>query len=250
MTGDVGRRPMDLGSILDVAFGLYRRYFVVIVGTAAVVTVPLALLESPLAISDSDNASALATPIEYVMSFLIAAPIALVVEEAARGGTPTIAGAWRRTAPRLGALVAAMLLTLLLIIAGAFALLIGALIVSVFLALTAPALVVESLGATDAMRRSRMLVSGSFWRVLGVIVVANIVVGVANIALEGAARAIGLAASSEDLALIGAVLVTSLLVKPFGVLVTVLLYYDQRLRREGTDVEAAIDALGTPVTVP
>ena len=62
-----------------------------------------------------------------------------------------------------------------------------------------------------------------------------------------AARAIGLAASSEDLALIGAVLVTSLLVKPFGVLVTVLLYFDQRLRREGTDVEAAIDALGPPV---
>ena len=55
MTGDVGRRPMDIGALLDVAYGLYRRYFVAIVGTAAVVTVPLALLESPLAISESDK---------------------------------------------------------------------------------------------------------------------------------------------------------------------------------------------------
>src|SRR6185436_13182476 len=199
------------------------RYFVAIVGTAAVVTVPLALLESPLAISDSDNASLFATPIEYVMGFLIAAPIAV---------------AWRRTAPRLGGLILAMVLTLLAIMLGLLAVLVGAIVVSVLLALTAPALVLESLSATDAMRRSRRLVSGSFWRVLGIIVVANIVVSIANIALEGAARAIGLAASSEDLALIGAVLVTSLLVKPFGVLITVLLYFDQRLRREGTDVEA------------
>lgn len=247
MTGDVGRRPMDIGALLDVAFGLYRRYFVAIVGTAAVVTVPLALLESPLAISDSDNASLVATPIEYVMGFLIAAPIAVAIDMAARGETPTIAGAWRRTGPRLGGLILAMVLTLLAIMLGLLAVLVGAIVVSVLLALVAPALVVESLSATDAMRRSRRLVSGSFWRVLGIIVVANIVVSIANIALEGAARAIGLAASSEDLALIGAVLVTSLLVKPFGVLVTVLLYFDQRLRREGTDVEAAIDALGPPV---
>ena len=248
MTGDVGRRPMDIGSILDVAFGLYRRYFVAIVGTAAVVTVPLALLESPLAISDSDNASVLATPIEYVMGFLIAAPIAVAIDQASRGEVPTIAGAWRRTGPRLGGLFLAMLLTLLAIVVGLLAVFVGAIVVSVLLALTAPALVVESLSATDAMRRSRRLVSGSFWRVLGIIVVANIVVSIANVALEGAARAVGLAASSDDLALIGAVLVTSLLVKPFGVLVTVLLYFDQRLRREGSDVEAAIDALGPPVT--
>src|SRR5215813_7801347 len=102
MTGDVGRRPMDLGSILDVAFVLYRRYFVAIVGTAAVVTVPLALLESPVVISNNDNLSALSTPIEYVMSFLIAAPIAVAIDHAAHGGTPTIGGAWRRTGPRLG----------------------------------------------------------------------------------------------------------------------------------------------------
>jgi hypothetical protein len=247
MTGDVGRRPMDIGSILDVAFGLYRRYFVAIVGTAAVVTVPLALLESPLVISDSENASVLATPIEYVMGFLIAAPIAVAIDQAARGEAPTIASAWRRTAPRLGGLFLAMLLTLLAIVLGLLAVLVGAIVVSVLLALTAPALVLESLSATGAMRRSRRLVSGSFWRVLGIIVVANIVVSIANVALEGAARAVGFAASSDDLALIGAVLVTSLLVKPFGVLVTVLLYFDQRLRREGSDVEAAIDALGPPV---
>jgi hypothetical protein len=247
MTGDVGRRPMDIGSLLDVAFGVYRRYFVAIVGAAAVVTVPLALLESPLAISEDDNASLLAVPIEYVMGFLIAAPIAVAIDLAARGETPTIGGAWRRAAPRLGAVILAMVLTLLAIAVGFLAVFVGAIVVSVLFALTAPALVVESLSATDAMRRSRRLVSGSFWRVLGIIVTANIVVGIANLALEGAARAIGLAASSEDLALIGAVLVTSLLVKPFGVLITVLLYFDQRLRREGTDVEAAIDALGPPV---
>jgi hypothetical protein len=56
---------------------------VAIVGTAAVVTVPLALLESPLAISDSDNASLVATPIEYVMGFPIAAPIAVAIDMAA-----------------------------------------------------------------------------------------------------------------------------------------------------------------------
>ena len=130
MIGDVGRRPMDIGALLDVAFGLYRRYFVAIVGTAAVVTVPLALLESPLAISDSDNASLFAPPIEYVMGFLIAAPIAVAIDLAARGETPTIAGAWRRTAPRLGGLILAMVLTLLAIMLGLLAVLVGAIVIS------------------------------------------------------------------------------------------------------------------------
>jgi hypothetical protein len=124
-----------------------------------------------------------------------------------------------------------MVLTLLAIMLGLLAVLVGAIVVSVLLAPVAPALVVESLSATDAMRCSRRLVSGSFWRVLGINRGRQHRRQHRQHCAGGGRSRDWPRGERADLALIGAVLVTSLLVKPFGVLVTVLLYFDQRLRR-------------------
>jgi hypothetical protein len=38
--------------------------------------------------------------------------------------------------------------------------------------------------------------------------------------------------------------IATLLVSPIGALASALLYFDLRLRKEGTDIAAAVDALG------
>ena len=131
--------------------------------------------------------------------------------------------------------------------------------VGVSLSLAAPAYVLEGVGVTEALRRSWFLVKGRWWPVLGIqllgaIIAAfvafvitipfGIVGGVATFSAGG-----GL--SGATTAPLGVLLATSLgsiiaatLTTPFQSGVTGLLYVDQRMRREGFDIELQRAAVG------
>lgn len=138
--------------------------------------------------------------------------------------------------------VSGLLLVVLLI--GGF---IAAIYVAIRLAFGSTVLVIEGLRGTKALGRSWRLVKGKFWRVLGVFVVAGlvsfIVALVISTPLEAVFSAIGpeawpLAALSEALA--------TVVVVPFSTLITVLLYFDLRIRKEGFDLEVMAQELSTP----
>ena len=110
---------------------------------------------------------------------------------------------------------------------------------------TVPAVMLEKVGPTDALRRSFELTRGFVWRNLGVIVVAVIVTG----AISGVASLpislitsglISLGTEFLWIAGVASVLLAALLsalVTPFLAAITSLLYVDIRMRKEGLDVE-------------
>ena len=114
----------------------------------------------------------------------------------------------------------------------------------------APALVLEPQPVFGALRRSRWLVSGDWWRVFGVLLVGGLIVAAASIALQIPVTALRFATTPANVmlatpqqmlahpspvvtvlsVLIGALL--SAFGTPFMVGVTVLMYHDYRIRKE------------------
>ncbi len=135
----------------------------------------------------------------------------------------------------------------------------GAGVVAVWLAvrfsLASPALMLEKQGIRQAMSRSAKLVRGSWWRVLGIQLLAAVIVGVVSAVIAIPFSLIAAAFSGEGISGllngtgdlgwtyfvisgIGAV-IASMIKFPISAGVTVLLYIDQRIRREALDLELA-----------
>ncbi|MBX9398139.1 glycerophosphoryl diester phosphodiesterase membrane domain-containing protein [Streptomyces sp. TRM72054] len=121
--------------------------------------------------------------------------------------------------------------------------------------LASPALMLEKQGIVKAMSRSAKLVRGAWWRVFGIqllaTIIANIVAAIVVIPFTFLAAALsgdgvgGFLDGTGDLGWtfliisgIGAV-IGSMITFPITAGVTVLLYIDQRIRREALDLELA-----------
>jgi hypothetical protein len=114
--------------------------------------------------------------------------------------------------------------------------------------LSTPAYVLEGGTVGDALRRSRVLVKGAWWRTFGILLLAWVVVGFLTLVFFLTSVFV-LATSPDTFGEVGGNLtVTGHVVSALGSLLattiatpvlsgaTVLLYVDRRIRREGLDV--------------
>jgi hypothetical protein len=144
----------------------------------------------------------------------------------------------------------------LVVIVGFFLVIIPGVLFYVWFSLSAQAIAIDDQRYFSAMGRSRELVRGSWWRVFGILLLAGIMVGIATglvqtfvtgvLALAGIGHGVTIASMQTHPdavpAAIGSAAAT-LLVSPVGALISALLFFDLRLRKEGTDISAAIDVL-------
>jgi hypothetical protein len=142
-------------------------------------------------------------------------------------------------------LVGAVLLT----VAAALVAIVLVLFLSTRLAFVGVAVVLEKAGVGQGIARSWRLTSGSqFWRVLGIRILTGIIVGIAAQILAfplSIIGGVGIVATGDPehlyvwQAIIAGVsgLITGALTTPFTAGVDALLYVDQRIRREGFDVQ-------------
>jgi len=115
--------------------------------------------------------------------------------------------------------------------------------------LAAPALVLEKQPIVQSLRRSSRLVKGSWWRVFGILVLTAILAVVIGQVLQTPFSLLSYGGSVLDpnaviepsfLEVAGGsigVLLAQAVTLPFQAGVTVLLYIDQRMRKEGLDIE-------------
>lgn len=203
--------------------------------------------------------------------------LCIVVSRAVIGERATIGEAWRELRPQIGRCLLYLLVTGLLWVAGAgLALLLafvlaqvdGALaflgvlallpflvFVYVRLSLATSALILERIGVLASLRRSWDLSRGAFWRIFGIQLLTSLIVGFASVALTLPLMVIGMVAvfatstGSSDSLTFGFVLMMVIVglaqilvgavTTPITSTVSTLLYIDQRIRREGLDVELA-----------
>lgn len=131
--------------------------------------------------------------------------------------------------------------------------------ISAKFALAIPACVLERLGTRDSMQRSLALTRGSILRV----VLVNILAFVVSFALSavlsipyyiGLARAFG----SKDLSTLApyvawqyvADFISGSLAAPIATIAVTLVYYDERVRKEGFDLQWMMENLGPPSPQP
>jgi hypothetical protein len=216
--------------------------------------------------------------VEYGVSslgtLLLSGMITVVIGQAVLGRAMSAADAWARLRPLVWRLVGVAAMTYLILLgiaavtlvpgllllllgpetAGVLVLLLGGavwLVLSVYaytaLALAPAALVLERQTVRRALSRSRDLVKNSWWRVLGILLLALVIGTVLSgiISLPFGLAGSGFAAFGESsdtlrftdllLATIGS-LVAGTLVQPFSAGVAALLYIDRRIRAEALDV--------------
>lgn len=123
-------------------------------------------------------------------------------------------------------------------------------VLTIRLSLALPAVVLERVPPRQAIRRSWQLSRGSYWRLFGILALTGIVVAVAGYVLSipflvgellvgGSGGLLTASASTSVAVLIVSIvgsIVTATVTRPISAGVSVLLYADLRMRREGLDL--------------
>jgi hypothetical protein len=236
-------RPLDIGRALDLALLIYRRNFVALAVAMAVAVVPLGLLT--IAPSPWGTIGALLQAV--VLAGVTPGVATLVVADVRAGMDPSGAAVWRRLAPMLAGLVLTVALAYLIALVSIVLFFVPFLLLVVWFQLVGEVVVIERLTFLAAMRRSRNLVQGSYWRVAGYLILTVLVTGVASGVLAAAPTEVALqfGVHVDAAAAVGDALTIAarVLVAPVGALVMALLYFDLRMRRDGSDIAAMLAAL-------
>lgn len=115
-----------------------------------------------------------------------------------------------------------------------------ALWIYISLALTVPIMMVEGSGPLRSLGRSARLVRGRWWPTFGTLLVAGIVLSIVAAALGGIPSILGALFPLEVIGVVfgtvGAI-IGSLLTQPVSMLIKTLLYFDERVRKEGLDLQ-------------
>jgi preprotein translocase subunit Sss1 len=220
--------------------------------------------------------------VQFLAVTVLTGVLVRILGRAVFGGRISVGEAWALTRSRVPTLFALALLTTLILVgplvpivllivtlatvgsvgaAVAIVLLsiIGYVVYVLFfttrLALSAPAVVLEGRGVVDAMRRSWRLVKGAFWRVLGILVLTDLLVGLIGFVVSipfsiiKFAVVFGGAGSTGSLVVVAVVTaisgtISAMITYPVQAGVNGLLYADRRMRAEAFDLvlqTAAID---------
>jgi hypothetical protein len=232
---------MDLGAIFDGAVSVYRRYFSITVVCVAVVMVPEFLVNAVLTRRPGGDAMVWGwATFHYLTVFLAGAVAALIVRDVALGARPAVGSILRRIWKKLIPLLLTLVLgTVAMATAALFGIAPGVLIY-VWFAFAGQIVVLEDIGYGRALGRSRQLVKRSWWRVFVILLLASFIIELAQTACLIGAQAV---AGSGSFVTVAASTAITLLTAPILGLITALLYFDLRLRHDGSDIRAAIRAL-------
>jgi hypothetical protein len=252
-------RPRSTTELIDAAVSLLRQHYLELVTANALFTIPFLLfsvvyapflahvMPQPGAPPDAIQASAF--PPSFLASFaavmlgsavcgaIANATTVVIVSDNYLGAEVTISSALQRALGRFWAVFFTGLLQGLAIALGFLCFFIPGFFCLAWFFAAVNVVMVEGLGPIAALRRSRALARGSVGHILGTIFLCGLVVMI----VQGVARAvvgvlIGFTHPSAAVtALIGNVI--GVLVFPFFTVMTTLLYYDLRIRKEGFDLD-------------
>jgi hypothetical protein len=249
--------------MLDVAVAIYRRHARRLVLVALVVEVPVQLLVTIVLLSaqpdsftvniagnasptfESQSTQLAATFVVLLVSvvstaFVVAVCTRIVADAyvGLAGGGP--AEAARGAVGRIFAVVGLALLTALSQLAGLVFCLVGAAVPLALFAVAMPVLILEGVGIFRALGRSVTLTKAHFFRVLGLVVTAQLLTAILNIGLTLAVAAAMRNSGNTTAGVISqgiANTVVAVLTTPFLAAAIVACYFDLRIRNEAFDVQ-------------
>jgi len=241
-------RPLSLGEVLDVSFGLYRSLFVPLVVVAVICqAIPMAL-GVYLGVSGEMFVNILLSmlygALAVVLGSIGVAASTFIVSDAYLGRETSATVALQRATTLLGRLIVISILTSILVGLGFLLLIVpGVILLSGLLLSTVVAVLEAPPSATAAMGRSWDLTRGFRGKVFLAMVVAFLLLGVPSIAIGGAGAIFGDSDGTVSLIILVLEAVLQIFIYPFVYVVMTVLYYDLRVRKEGFDLELLASAL-------
>ncbi|MGI8726165.1 MAG: glycerophosphoryl diester phosphodiesterase membrane domain-containing protein [Solirubrobacterales bacterium] len=270
--GEIG--PRSAGKLLDLIFNIYFKHILTLFGIALVVIVPMAAILvglDQLALAEPDRlgdslrvdvggTTRLVDETNFYGGFVLQTLIAILgqlliigaayraASEAYLGREPDARSSIGFGARKMHSILWVTVLTGIATALGLLALFVGAIYLYIALIVAVPALMVEDLRGTKALRRSFRLVQDNWWRTFGVMVVATLFVVFAG----GILGILSFVANplAEDSLLAYSVVIQAInglataLTAPLMAVAAIVVYYDLRIRKEGFDVELLADRMG------
>jgi hypothetical protein len=253
-------RPLGIGEILDVGIKITTRHWWTLARAVLVVVVPIQVLAALVTLSAPDGGSAFdfesgtideGDEWAILAAALVAALLTLVAQTIATGACfKAVADAylgrvpsWRRSLAevvrRLHSILWISFLTYLL----AGLALIPCILPGIWLyfswAVAVPAFLTEGVKGRRALGRSFRLVKGFWWRTFAIIVLGSILSGIIQAVIGGVLGALTFTSGDEVVQVLGdliASVVAGMITTPFIAAVTIVLYVDLRVRKEGFDL--------------
>jgi hypothetical protein len=263
-------RPRGVGEILDAAFRLCFTHWRPLVTATLVVVVPVQILATVVLFSafpddltteeaflgpevQEDFGVLLAgqlvsTVLTALMVLLTIAACFKAVADAYLGSQPDWRASVRFAVARLAPLLWISLLYVLGVILGFVALLIPGIFLAIAWSLAYPAALVEGVRGVGALKRSFQLVRGRWWPVFGVQIVGAILVTIIASIVQFVVLApvffvdslLAIAVLTGLASIVGYAIST-----PLQAAIVAIVFFDQRVRKEGLDLELLAQSLGT-----
>lgn len=242
MTGVDLTRRRELGQLVEDTWALFEGNLGLFVTIALAVVIPADLIVLGIGAGDlwksyQDRPGLGPGLLASVLHLLVVQPLVTAACIAAvmalgRSDEPSAGWSIARGFERWGAVLAAVILGGLATVAGFFFFLIPGIWLVVALYFASQAVVAEGRSPVDALRRSRELVRGQWWRVFGIGVLFSVAVGVVSGVLGAGFDAIAKAADLQLFVLLGTMLTDTFLIG-FIAVASTLLFFDLRVRSEG-----------------
>ena len=243
MTGVDLTRRRELGELVEDTWSLFTSNLGLFLPIAIAIIVPVDVLvlgvgygqlwehydKSPPA---GEQATALVLRYLAFQPLVTAAHIAAVMA-LGRGERPTPWWSIARGMERWAAVLAVVLLTAVIVLLGLVCLIVPGIYLIVALYFSAQAVVAEDRSPIDALGRSRDLVRDQWWRVFGIGIVFSVMIGVVTALIAAGLDFTADAADSQALALLGS-MIGDVLTIAFTALAATLVFFDLRVRQEGT----------------
>lgn len=254
---------MSIGELLDRSFSLYRNYFLLWIGIVVgpqLFWFAVNLAGKSLQFTGGQEGAIASLPL-YLIGFLIywgtamlsqAATISAVADLYV-GTKPTVASSYRVARERFWLIVGMAIVTGLAVGVGVLLCVVPGIIMAILFALAIPILVIERADFGRAIERSFAMGKEAWPQILliGVLYFALTLVVAAFGAIIGALSAIDrghflLWAALEA----GTGTALSTVIVPWVQIAVTLVYFDQRIRKEGFDLQVLISGLDNAAAVP
>ena len=217
---------LDTGRVFERIFQIYGDQFTLLIPAALVLFIPVAILNGLLLTTGGVLVALATTAIGLIATYWYQGMVVEAVVDILDGRRDhTVGSLFSSATPFLGTLIGAGILATIIITIGFILIIIPGLIALTFLAVVAPAVVIDRAGVTDALRRSRELVSDNGWRVFGVIVVLFLLTAV----VSGIVNGIGGSISDDSFAGYAITdLIVHVLLVPLSAIAATVLYVELR----------------------
>jgi hypothetical protein len=237
---------------------MYRHYLGLIVGAvglplvlpAIIITLSLSNIHAEETNIVAIIAAVVGFALGYVGLFLGPAALTVIASDICVGNAPTLKRAFERMLRRgrWWHLVTTSLLAGILIDLAMILLIVPGLWLFIRALFSAPAVVLEDRRNRDAIRRSFALTKGQVWRLAGLLFLTFLLVELASALLGSVVGFVGATVAAPDSGLavylrVLGIFIGTVVTAPAVSMLIVLLYYDQRVRRESYDAQALAEDL-------